>query len=102
MIAAVLAGVPIGVAGRWSRSSSDWRAAAGAGVIAGVLMGEGIYGADRLADTTNSTYWFVEVAIGVVLVAFVATRHRSAVAFTTLCAAAVATAAVVYLTATSF
>ena len=99
-VAAVIAGVPIGVAARWSRSTLAWRACAGAGVVAGVLLGEGIYGLDRLRETTSAGYWQLEVAAGMVLVAVVGGRRRSPLAIAALLGSAVATATVVYLAAT--
>lgn len=64
--AAVLAGPPLGVAAAWARSATDWfRAGAGAGVIGGVLAGEGAYGLTEVADTTNPVYWAVEIVLGV-------------------------------------
>lgn len=99
-VAAVLAGVPIGVAAAWTHASDAWRPSAGAGVVAGVLLGEGLYGLDRLRETTSAGYWQLEVAAGMVLVAIVGGRRRTAIGITALLGAAVATATVVYLVAT--
>lgn len=77
LTAALLAGPPLGVAGVWSRHESKVRAAVGWGVISGVLIGEGTYGLARLTNTTNSTYWLVELVLGVALLTVVLIRLRS-------------------------
>jgi hypothetical protein len=76
LMAAVLAGPPLGVAGVWSRHAAPLRAAAGFGVICGVLIGEGSYGLARLTGSTDSRYWLGEIAIGVVILGVVLSRTR--------------------------
>lgn len=100
-VAGILAGVPIGVAARWTHAPDAWRPSAGAGVIAGVLIGEGLYGLDRLRQTTSAGYWQVEVLLGMLLVAVVGGQRRSPTGMAALVGAAVATAVVVFLAATS-
>jgi hypothetical protein len=103
LTAAVLAGPPLGVAAAWTartaRASVDDRSkvvrcALGWGVLAGVLIGEGVYGLARLTDTTNRWYWSVEVALGVAVLAASSWRARPprlfALGFTAAMAAVVA------------
>jgi hypothetical protein len=68
--AAVLAGPVLGLAGHWVRFRAPSLAAIGAGVMSGVLVGEGIYGLTAL-DTSDGYsrpgYWWGQIAVGVVL-----------------------------------
>jgi hypothetical protein len=68
LIAAVLAGPPIGIAGAWS-TGHGLRRGIGFAVIGGVLVGEGLYGWTSIADTTDWRYWAVESLIGMIVVA---------------------------------
>lgn len=52
-------------------------AAIGAGVLAGILVGEGVYGLTVVADTTSPVYWWIAIALGAALVTAVAVRIRS-------------------------
>lgn len=105
LIAAVLAGPPLGAAAAWSRRASHWLpAGAGAGVIGGVLTGEGAYGLTEIADTTSPAYWTVEVVLGVAAaalgVAWVVRRPVATTPASAMCiGVAVAAALVVYGTA---
>lgn len=104
LTAAVLAGPPLGLAASWS-TRNGWRWAAGFGAIAGVLIGEGIYGWATLSDTTDWRYWATETAIGVVMalsVATVAWRRSGFLDALVAGAAAGATAGVVFVVARSF
>ena len=51
-LAAVLAGPPLGLSAHWVRAGRPGLAALGAGVPAGVLIGEGVYGLRVISDTT--------------------------------------------------
>jgi hypothetical protein len=67
--AAVIAGLPIGVGGAWTREGDWWfGASTGPAVLAGVLVGEPIYALSTIASTTPPPYWLVELAVGVVIV----------------------------------
>ena len=77
LMAAALAGPPLGVAGVWSRHTAPLPTAAGFGVICGVLIGEGSYGLARLTGSTDWRYWLGEVAIGVVILGVVFARARN-------------------------
>lgn len=95
MVAAVLAGPPLGVAGSWA-TKGGLRRSLGFAVIGGVLIGEGVYGWTTVADTTDWRYWAVETALGVAIVAVLAVRsHWPRHTFATVAAAA-ATAFVVF------
>ena len=95
LVAALLAGPPLGVAGTWS-SGAGMRRGVGFAVIGGVLVGEGVYGWTTIADTTDWRYWAVEVAVGVIVVAVaVAASRRARVSLGTVAMAA-ATALVVF------
>jgi hypothetical protein len=45
------------------------------GVVSGVLVGEGIYGLTRIANTTFPPYWWGEILVGLVLLLFVVWRR---------------------------
>lgn len=98
LTAALLAGPPVGVAAAWSTRSGLPRGV-GFGVIAGVLIGEGVYGWTTIADTTDWRYWAAEIIVGVAVVvvpavqAIDARQHRNAGA---ALATAVAAATVVF------
>jgi len=73
--AALLAGPLLGVSAYWVKTRRDVRAAIGVGVVSGVLVGEGIYGLTRIADTTYPPYWWGEIVVGLVLLLTVAWRR---------------------------
>ena len=57
---------------------SEALAGLGAGAVAGVLVGEGVYGLRYVADTTYPPFWAAEIGVGLIrLGAAVATRARS-------------------------
>ncbi len=73
LIAGVVVGPFVGVAASWLRSHGV-RAALGAGLLAGIWLGEGIYGLTVVAATTSPVVWMVEVAGALVLLGVVTTR----------------------------
>jgi hypothetical protein len=75
LMAAVLAGPPLGVAGGWS-TGTGLRRSVGFAVIGGVLIGEGLYGWTTVADTTDWRYWATELILGFALVALVVATGR--------------------------
>jgi hypothetical protein len=75
--AALIAGPALGVGAAWLRGSDPVRAAAGVAPIAGILLGEGLYGLTVVADTTPIVYWISEVVVGLALVALAAIRIRT-------------------------
>lgn len=76
-LAALVAGPLLGLSAHWVRSRAPALSGLGVGVIAGVLIGEGVYGLTYIADTTYPPYWVVEAVVGVAfLVAFAIRRPR--------------------------
>ena len=76
-VAAVIAGPALGVGTAWLRDPNPRRAAAGVAPIAGILLGEGLYGLTVVAATTSVGYWIGEVAVGLALVVLAAIRLRN-------------------------
>jgi len=76
-VAAAIAGPALGVGAAWLRGPDPLRAAAGIAPIAGILLGEGLYGLTVVAATTPAGYWVGEVTVGVVLVVLAAVRIRN-------------------------
>jgi Family of unknown function (DUF6518) len=73
--AALLAGPLLGVSAYCVKTRRDVQTAIGVGVVSGVLVGEGIYGLTRTADTTYPPYWWGEILVGLVLLLAVAWRR---------------------------
>jgi hypothetical protein len=71
-LAAVLVGPPLGLSAHWVRAGRPALAALGAGVPAGVLIGEGVYGLRVISGTTFPPFWWTEIALGVLLLCVVA------------------------------
>ena len=65
--AALVAGPVLGLSAYWIKSRRDLLAATGFGVMAGMLIGEGIYGLTQIADTTYPPYWWGEIVVGLIL-----------------------------------
>lgn len=70
--AALVAGPLLGLGAHWGKTGRGLLAAAGAGGISGVLIGEGAYGLRYIADTTYPPYWWGELIAGLVLLALIA------------------------------
>jgi len=98
LTAAVLAGPPLGVAAAWS-TGHGVRRGVGFAVIAGVLIGEGIYGWTTIADTTDRRYWALELSVGLAIVVLVAVRGRRLAVALAMIATAAATALTVFVVA---
>ena len=62
--AAVVVGPAIGIAATWHRGGRSSRAALAAGLIAGILVGEAIYGLTFIAATTPVVYWAGQLVLG--------------------------------------
>jgi hypothetical protein len=75
LIAAALAGPPIGIAGAWS-TGRGLRRGIGFAVIGGVLLGEGLYGWTTVAETTDWRYWAVESLIGIAIISMAVKRSQ--------------------------
>ena len=75
--AAAIAGPALGVGAAWLRGPDPLRAAAGVAPIAGILLGEGLYGLTVVAATTSVGYWIGELVLGLVVVVLAAIRIRT-------------------------
>lgn len=76
-LAAVVVGPVLGVSAAWARGTDRRRIAAGTAMVAGILVGEGVYGLTRIADSTSSAYWVVQITVGLgIVIATSAVRLR--------------------------
>jgi hypothetical protein len=66
-LAALTAGPVLGVSAHWCAWAGDRLVAVGAGVMSGVLVGEGAWALASVADTTYPPYWWAEIVVGLVL-----------------------------------
>ena len=73
-LAALTAGPVLGVSAHWCARAGDRLVAVGAGVMSGVLVGEGVWALASVADTTYPPYWWAEIVVGLVLLAAVTRR----------------------------
>lgn len=100
-LAAVIVGPVLGVGAAWLRGSELKRIAAGVAPIAGILIGEGVYGLTRIADTTSNVYWIAELVVGLgILLAILVWRLREPAA-AVLCVLLTAAVAVSFYVAYS-
>lgn len=81
---AVLAGPVVGFAAGLVRSHAALRRVVGCAVPAAVLVGEGVYGLTRIADTTSPIYWSLQIAAGVAIAIVVPLRTRVTMSTTAL------------------
>ena len=51
----------------------------GAGAVAGLIIGEGIYGLTVISDTTSPPYWIAQLLAGVAFLAIAITRRARTV-----------------------
>lgn len=81
VVVGIVVGPFVGVATSWLRADSEWRAAAGTALLAGIGLGEAFYGLTAVAETTSPVYWSTigVVALGL-LVVMLARRIRSTLA----------------------
>jgi len=96
-VAAVIAGPALGVGAAWLRGPNPLRAAAGVAPIAGILLGEGVYGLTVVAATTSVGYWIGELAVGLTLVVLAAIRLRSGAGIALMLALSAIASVVFYL-----
>jgi hypothetical protein len=66
--ASIVVGPALGAGAAWVRGRDPVRIAAGVAVIAGILVGEGVYGLTVVADTTAGAYWVGAIIVGVAVV----------------------------------
>jgi hypothetical protein len=93
VLAAVLVGPLVGLSAAWIRAGQPARAAAGTGLIAGVLIGEGWYGLTRIDDSTYAPYWWAQTGVGVVFLLTLAIRQlrtREAIGYALMSTAMIA------------
>ncbi|MCU1406243.1 MAG: hypothetical protein JWQ43_2546 [Glaciihabitans sp.] len=74
LIAGILVGPFVGIAASWL-NRDGWRAMIGCGVLAGIAIGEGVYGLTLVADTTGYLYWTVICVVGVGMLFTTAVRR---------------------------
>lgn len=72
-VAGVVVGPFVGVAASWLRRRGVG-AALGVGLLAGIWLGEGLYGLTVVAATTSPVFWTVEVVGALVLLGVVTVR----------------------------
>ena len=76
-VVATLAGPVIGLAAVWSRSDRTLLRAVGIAVFAAVMIGDGISGLTRVAETTGWLYWVIAIALGTGALVCVVARRLS-------------------------
>jgi hypothetical protein len=74
VLAAVLVGPFLGVGAAGVVARRPWPAALGTGVLAGVLVGEGVYGLTVVADSTSPVYWTLSLVAGALVPALALAR----------------------------
>lgn len=74
-LAAVVVGPLLGLGAHWLRTRTPVLAGLGVGGMAGILVGEGVYGLTTVAETTSPTYWTVEIVAGVLLLGWSLARR---------------------------
>ncbi|GAB2972918.1 DUF6518 family protein [Frigoribacterium salinisoli] len=74
-VVATLAGPIVGLAGFAWRSASGLARAAGTGVVAAVMIGDGTWGLLRVLDTTGWLWWVLSIVIGLGLLAWTVLRR---------------------------
>ena len=75
LVIGLLGGPIVGAAASSLRRPSGWRPAAGAGVLAGVLVGEAVWGFTVVLATTGWVYWALVAVVGVALLVGTAIRR---------------------------
>lgn len=75
-VVGLVAGPVIGCAAHALRRGR-YQAALGAGVLAGSLIGEGVYGLTVVAETTSPVSWWVAIAMGAALAVGTSIRLRA-------------------------
>lgn len=66
--AAIVVGPALGIGAAWVRGTDPRRIAAGAALIAGILIGEGAYGLTIIAGSTSPAYWTLQIIVGLAAV----------------------------------
>ncbi len=73
--ASIVVGPALGAGAVWVRGSDPTRAAAGIALIAGIVIGEGVYGLTVVAETTPAQYWVGAIIVGLGVASFVCVRR---------------------------
>lgn len=66
VVVGVVVGPFVGIATSWLRAVQTWQAGTGTALLAGIGVGEAVYGLTAVAETTSPVYW---VLIGTVALA---------------------------------
>lgn len=74
-VAGLFAGPVLGLSAHCVRFGSGRIAALSAGLPAGILLGEGVYGLRAISATTNPPYWWAQMIIGTLLLVVIATTR---------------------------
>ena len=94
---AVPAGPVLGAAAALTRhGSTPWRVLAVA-PLAGVLIGEGAWALENVADTTSPFYWWLEIVLGTGFLVLAVVRRRPRLPIALAALAVTAAAAVVFV-----
>lgn len=67
-VCGAVGGPVMGLAGSWLRHHGAWRAALAVAALAGLLLGEAVYGLTVVVATTGATYWALQAVIGLAVV----------------------------------
>jgi hypothetical protein len=97
-VVGVLAGPVIGAA-TFALRRSPMHAAVGGGLLAGVLIGEGVYGLTAIAATTSPVFWWAAITVGVALLVAVAALRLRDIRSTLVLASVAALTAGVFVVA---
>ncbi|MDY0913017.1 DUF6518 family protein [Rathayibacter festucae] len=94
---AVPAGPILGAAAALTRyGSTPWRVLAVA-PLSGVLIGEGVWALENVADTTSPVYWWLEIVLGAVFLVLAVVRRRPRLPVALAALAVTAAAAVAFV-----
>ena len=91
--ASVVVGPIIGVGAAWFRGPMVVRIGLGGAVIAGILIGEGVYGVTLIAATTPVGYWLAQIGVGLAFLLAVSLRRLRSLMPIAVCLATTAVVA---------
>lgn len=97
-VVGVVVGPFVGVVAAWLRRPGT-RAALGTALLAGVGVGDGVYGLTTVADTTGTTYWAAIGVVALVLLAGMLARRLRGTPAVVTAVAGTAAVAVLYVVA---
>ena len=99
--APIVAGPALGVGAAWLRRRDPLRSAAGMALIAGILIGEGLYGLTVIAGSTPALYWTVEIGVGLTVVVIASSERLRSLRYRLIGAVLTTTAAAAFYLAYS-